>query len=1327
MTLNFQKTRDLLYNFQFEDLFIQQLGWSQSSRRKAVELEIEEKTYLYKTIAESLGVAVFEVTAADGAIPEAKIRAAIHQEIAKLKAENLLIFIDEKRTRSLWYWVKREGRDAKFRVFTRDHLYVKGQPGDLFLSKLGSLVIDITELEDDSLSVVKIAHRLQKAFDVERVTKKFYKEFQEQHSSFLGYVKGINNENDRRWYASVLLNRMMFVYFLQRKKFIDNGDLDYLQNKLDESKQKGKNLFYQEFLQVLFFESFAKPEDQRNPSVEALVGRIKYLNGGLFLRHRIEQAYTIKIEDEAFEQVLNLFARYSWNLDDTPEGKDDEINPDVLGYIFEKYINQKAFGAYYTRPQITEYLCDRTIHKLIVDRVNDAISDKYKSFEDINELLIKLDANVCRLLIKDILPNLSILDPACGSGAFLIAAMKTLIQVYCAAIGTIDLRGDANLKSELNDIRKLHKSLSYYIKKRIVTDNLYGVDIMEEATEIAKLRLFLALVSSAHDVNELEPLPNIDFNIMAGNSLIGLIKVDETAFDTVGNSKQGNLLQTLAANDYKAIVEDKNKSIELYKRHAFIPGEEKFASTDVGTHQDTRLINLRTHIDNLNKKSQEKLNTLLLDEFSQRLGIKYEEVKLTGKSTKRVLTAKDITALKPFHWGYHFDNVLGKGGFDAIITNPPWEIFKPQAKEFFAQHNELVTKNKMDIKAFEKEQKKLLQNPEIAEAWLEYQSQYPYVSAYYRSSEEYKNQISVVNGKKAGTDINLYKLFLERCFNLLRTGGECGIVIPSGIYTDLGSKQLREMLFSQSKVTGLFCLENRKEVFEGVHRSFKIVVLSFEKGGVTTEFPSAFMRLDVQELERFPNQDSLPISVDMVRRLSPDSLSVMEFKNEIDVRIAEKMLKFPLLGERIDDKWNLRLTREFDMTNDSHLFKQHSAKGRLLLYEGKMVHQFTHNFAEPRYWVDEEEGRKAVLGRNGKDGGQKLDYQNYRLGFRDVARNTDIRTMIAGIIPPKVFAGNTLIISEPFSSQKELLFACAVLNSFSCDFAIRQKVTAHCNMFYVYQLPVPRLTECDSQSDPFGNRFFHEIVERAAKLICTTPEYDELAQEVGLESHTNGVTDESERAKLRAELDGMIAHLYGLTESEFEYILSTFPIVKEQVKQDALAAYRTLAPQATDIEIAALIHQDESVEVEFKASAWWDIPRNKKEKFNKRISEAVAAFLNVEKGGTLLIGVDDNGSIVGIECDYNKKLDNRKNRDTYANNLMTSLLNACGQDCGTCIQISFGQIEAKDICRVTVSPSPRPVYIKDGQDEYFYIRAGNSNRALKVREANDYIKSRWGL
>jgi len=497
---------------------------------------------------------------------------------------------------------------------------------------------------------------------------------------------------------------------------------------------------------------------------------------------------------------------------------------------------------------------------------------------------------------------------------------------------------------------------------------------------------------------------------------------------------------------------------------------------------------------------------------------------------------------------YHFDKVLARGGFDAIITNPPWEIFKPQAKEFFAKYSDLVTKNKMDIKTFEKEQKKLLQNPEIAQAWNEYQSQFPHVSAYFRSAEDYINQISIVNGKKAGTDINLYKLFLERCYHLLREGGECGIVIPSGIYTDLGTKQLRQMLFSQTQITGLFCFENRRSIFEGVDSRFKFVILTFEKGGSTAFFPVRFMRHEVTELANFPAPEDIRLDVELIRKLSPDSLSIMEFKQPIDIAIAQKMLQFPLLGETIEGTWNLKLTAEFHMTNDSHLFKTEPAPGRLPLYEGKMIHQFTHRFAPPRYWVDEREGRKALLGKN-EDRGQKLDYQGYRLGLRAIARNTDIRTLIVSVLHQNIFCGNSLLsLCECDFSNTEILVATSIMNSFVLDAYLRSMVSANINMFYIYQLPVPRLQE--------GDPWFREIVERAAKLICTTPEFDDLAQEVGLGSHHNAAINEIERAKLRAELDGIIAHLYGLTEAEFAHILSTFPLVADNIKQAALDAYR---------------------------------------------------------------------------------------------------------------------------------------------------------------------------
>jgi len=1142
MPLNFSRTRDLLSNFQFGELFIEELGWSHPRAKKTVSITVDNQEYPCQRIAEVSGVAVLEVTTTD--IPDAKLRRDIHQQVIERIAENLLIFVDGGRTRSLWYWVKREGSKS----YIRDHLYIKGQPGDLFLGKLAELVLDITDFEDGEPSVVEVAHRLQKGFDIEKITKKFYQEFQREHLQFLPFIQGIDRESDRKWYTSVILNRLMFVYFLQRKGFIDN-DFNYLQNQLQASQRRGENLFYRQFLQTLFFQAFAQPESQRDETVTALVGKVKYLNGGLFLQHPLENLYqNICIDDQAFENILDLFSRYSWNLDDTPGGSDDEINPDVLGYIFEKYINQKAFGAYYTRPEITEYLCDRTINKWIVERSNQHYPRK--QFASISELLINLDSPLCQLLIEDILPQLSILDPACGSGAFLVAAMKTLIGIYSAVIGTIELRGDSKLKQWLTEVRKSHPSLGYYIKKRIISDNLYGVDIMEEATEIAKLRLFLALVAAAQSVTELEPLPNIDFNIMSGNSLIGLIRVDEKSFNLMGEE---NILQTLTAQNYQAILAEKNRSIELYKEHAFRLGEVQ------GTPQENRLQMLRNHIEDVNRESVQKLNQILLDEFSGKLSIKYESAQLTGKAKKRLLTLSDMQSLKPFHWGYHFDKLITeKGGFDVIITNPPWEVFKPQAKEFFSQHSDLVTKNKMDIKTFEKEQKKLLTNPEIAQAWLEYQSQYPHVSLYFRSSEQYKNQISIVNGKKQGTDINLYKLFVEQCFNLLHPRGECGIVIPSGIYTDLGTKQLREMLFSHCQLGTLFGLSNERFIFEGVDHRFKFCLFDFAKGKNTEVFNAVFRinpreAISKNELEIFlyNKDEQVQISTNLIRKLSPDSLSVMEFKQDIDIHIAEKMSHFPLLGETLPDTWNLKLTSEFHMTNDSYLFKTEPAEGRLPLYEGKMIHQFTHRYALPKYWLDEKEARQALLKRGEVDKGQILDYQTYRLGFRSIARNTDIRTLIVGTIPKNVFCGNSILVSSDISiSNTELIFLEAILNSLIIDFCARHKVSANINMFYIYQLKIPRLKE--------GDKYFQEIVENAAKLICTTEEFEQLAKEVGIGSHKNGVTEEAERMAIRAKLDAIVAHLYELTLTEFQHILTTFPLVPESVKTATLKAYQNL-------------------------------------------------------------------------------------------------------------------------------------------------------------------------
>jgi hypothetical protein len=1156
--LQIERLRDCLQSFDFKRLFTEELGWSHVKGARPIPVTAHENIWQVTPLAELSGVVAFVVAG----MPDRPARLAIQKELTQHTHENLVIFVDASTTQSLWLWVKREGSKR----FPREHLYIKGQPGDLFVSKISGIVVDINELDEQGhFPLAQLVDRMKSALDVERVTKKFFKEYDAQRLAFVELIEGIADERDRRWYASVLMNRLMFVWFLQRKAFLDGGNIDYLADKLAESQHREKDRFYGEFLQALFFEGFAKPHEQRSNDARRLIGDIRYLNGGLFIPHGLERKYgpAIRIPDAAFDNLFRLFAAYSWNLNDTPGGLDNEINPDVLGYIFEKYINQKAFGAYYTRPEITEYLCERTIHRLILEKVNQPAVPELglpaRQFTSVADLLLKLDAPLCRELLHTVLPGLTLLDPACGSGAFLVAAMKTLINIYSAVIGRIKFLGDTALSGQIKQWEAEHKSLAYFIKRTIITDNLFGVDLMEEATEIAKLRLFLALVASAQTVEQLEPLPNIDFNIVAGNSLIGLLHVDAHEFESK-SSAQGDLFR----KSYRQMLDEKNRLIDNYRHTVSWAG-----NMDLST--------LKTDIERHRRDAQATLDELLLDAW-HKAGIKFEEGVLpspsgrgaggegkAGRPKKRNLTIADLEALHPFHWGFEFDEILNqRGGFDAIITNPPWEIFKPNAKEFFQEHSDLVSKNKMTIKEFEKEQAKLLENPEIRAAWLEYLSRFPHVSAWFRAAPQFRHQSAIVNGKKTGSDINLYKLFTEQCANLLREGGECGIVIPSGIYTDLGAKGLRDMLFDANRVTGLFCFENRKEIFEGVDSRFKFVVLTFEKGGQTERFPAAFMRHHVAELAGFPGEIGLPLSVELIRRLSPDSHSVMEFKSETDIRIAEKMLRFPLLGERIEGKWNLGLTAEFHMTNDSTLFKTDPAPGQLPLYEGKMIWQFQSDFERPRYWVDDIEGRAALFGRR-EDDGQLLDYQAYRLGFRDIARNTDTRTMICAIIPP-AFHGNKLPTVKVFDEvgnrlidSASQLFLCAVWNSFVLDWMLRQKVTTTLNFFYICQLPVPRFGPKDAG--------FTSIVNRAARLTCATPECDDLAKEVGLKPLTPspspagrgeqyGATDPAERARLRAELDGLIAHLYGLTEAEFAHVLSTFPLVAEPVKIAALNAWR---------------------------------------------------------------------------------------------------------------------------------------------------------------------------
>ena len=396
-------------------------------------------------------------------------------------------------------------------------------------------------------------------------------------------------------------------------------------------------------------------------------------------------------------------------------------------------------------------------------------------------------------------------------------------------------------------------------------------------------------------------------------------------------------------------------------------------------------------------------------------------------------------------------------------------MFQTYEKEFFQSYAPSIQKKKLRIEDWEAQRNKLMKDPEIQQDWNNYSSRFSYQLAYFKQASQYANQTTLVDGKVLGNKPNLYGLFTEQCFNLLRPHGLCGIVLPSGIYTDLSTKQLRAMLFDRSQITGLFSFENRKEVFEGVHRSFKFAVLTFRKGGQTVEFPAAFMRHDVGELERFPKFGALPMSVELIRRLSPDSISVPEFKREEDISIATKLLDCPLLSEP-NTGWGLELYgEELNMTRSAKYFQ--TSKNKCPLYEGGMIWHFDSRYDNPRYWVKEPALRRVFLEKRAKriesllqvPSDMKNDYEVYRLAIRKIASNTNERTLVSAAIPPYAFAGHSLSVNFPFYQDKnrynelrisnpELLALVSLLNSFVADYALRYRMTTNLSLYYLYQL-----------------------------------------------------------------------------------------------------------------------------------------------------------------------------------------------------------------------------------------------------------------------------------
>jgi hypothetical protein len=498
------------------------------------------------------------------------------------------------------------------------------------------------------------------------------------------------------------------------------------------------------------------------------------------------------------------------------------------------------------------------------------------------------------------------------------------------------------------------------------------------------------------------------------------------------------------------------------------------------------------------------------------------------------------------HWHLAFPDAMKAGGFDCVLGNPPWERLKVPEKEFFAARSEII---------YEASNKATRE--QLIEA-LSSHTASPTDTLLVQEFETAKREAAgssefVRSGGRfplsATGELNTYALFAEHFLYLIGPQGRAGLIVPTGIATDNSTKAYFDEVSRKGKLVSLISFENESFIFKEVHHAFKFCVLTLRVGvaqNASTQYCFYIRHFpQLSEAQRF-----FTLTADEIALLNPNTRTCPVFRSQMDAEITKRIFaRVPILVQDSAGKdgnpWGARFMRMFDMAKESKLFSENPSSEHVPLYEAKLIHQFDHRWAtylsdkssrdvmpsektnpaftgSPRYWVRRSDV-KAKLGS------QQWD-RKWLIGWRDVCRNTDERTMIAGLIPATGVNHKFLLLLTNFDTAALCACLLGCFNSLIYDFAARQKVAGTSfSYFYIKQLPVIPPDWYDSSSIDFIDR-------RVLELTYTSHDLKPWAQDLDYEGLPFSF-DPDRRALLRAELDAYYAHLYGITRDELRYIL----------------------------------------------------------------------------------------------------------------------------------------------------------------------------------------------
>jgi hypothetical protein len=835
---------------------------------------------------------------------------------------------------------------------------------------------------------------------------------------------------------------------------------------------------------------------------------------------------------------------------------------------------RKGSGSFYTPHEITEYLTHTALDPIVAPIVDRAAADPQTA---------------ARLLLA-----VRVCDPAMGSGAFLVQAARVL----GLALARIRAAGAGG---------RVTPEMVRQAERTVVRDCLYGVDLNPLAVALAKVSLWLETLEQG------KPLSFLDAHLRCGDSLVGvefttedgeLSAVDLATWPAAAARGLITYLKKEAGERGEPVLERlKNRKAPKNATQAKLPGIDSSAIEETLRRiAEERLALLAREAETLDdaleaakafrsievaeESLRNRLRTAadfwcaqwfgdgedaLVDDFGTVAPATVPDFEtivarlLAGQPVPEPLLpqleAATLVAERRhfFHWALEFPEVMiERGGFDAVIGNPPWNTLSPDVKEFFSTYDPTVFRRGVSKADQEARKAELRQDPDVDAEWRAEARFLHELSAYAKPASG-RFHWYAPDGQLRKGDANVFRLFVERAYTLLCPGGRLGQVLPDSCYVSSPATGVRQRLLTEGVLERCYVFENRKGIFPIDSRIKVVLLVAQRSGGPTDRFKAAFfVGKNGAGGDRAVGLDTIPdvlaqldreapeLSVAQIRALAPSTWSFPELQTALDAEVAAQCVTAasPL---NLDERgWGLTYCAELHADRDAWRFREEEYFERLRarreglrwidvdgvewwpLVEGHLLYhlEFPVRGKKPRYWVNGPEVAD-IGGRRNSDGSSVMDH--YRVGWRKVASATNERSAVSAILPPKTACKDSTYTVWGGSIPPERVLALAsALASFCFDYLVRFSGRTNLTFSAVNACAVPSFD------------LLEPVIPLTAEVVCANEEFDDLWTAFN-PGHPRPALDPWEIAARRAAIDAVVAAAYRLSLPQYAAVLCTFP------------------------------------------------------------------------------------------------------------------------------------------------------------------------------------------